>query len=86
VLALRLAVDFSNAGVITGGLSLLKVAPGNPMAGSTVAQVLSVANQVIAGNTSALPSGMTVSSLNDLISNINQNYDGGTTNNGLLIP
>ena len=86
VLALRLSVDFSNAGIITAGLSSLKIATGNPLAGSTVVQVLALANQVIAGNTSALPAGLSVSSLNDLISRINQNYDNGTTNNGILVP
>jgi hypothetical protein len=86
VLALQLSVDFSNAGITTVGLSARKVAPGNPMAGSTVAQVLAVANQVIAGNPSALPTGMSVSNLNDVVSRINENYDNGTTNNGYLVP
>jgi hypothetical protein len=48
--------------------------------------VLALANQVLAGNTSVLPSGTTVSSLNDLLSRMNQNYDGGTTNGGILVP
>ncbi len=86
VLALQLSVDFSKAGVITAGLAGQKLAPGNPLAGSTVTQVLTLANQVLAGNTSALPSGMSVSSLNDLLSRMNQNYDGGTTNGGILVP
>jgi hypothetical protein len=30
--------------------------------------------------------GLSVSSLNDVVSRINQNYDGGTTNNGFLAP
>jgi hypothetical protein len=86
VLALKLSVDFSNAGIITGGLAAVRIATGNLLAGSTVAQVLALANQVIAGNLSALPSGVSVSTLNDVVSRINQNYDNGTTNNGFLVP
>ena len=86
VLALRLSMDFSAAGIITAGLSVQKIAPGYALAGYTLTQVMALANQVLAGNTSALPSGVTVSKLNDLISAINQNYDNGTTNNGVLVP
>jgi hypothetical protein len=86
VLVLRLGVDFSNGGIFLSGLSGLKVAPGNPMAGSTVTQVLLIANQVLAGNTSALPTGMSVASLNTLVSNINLSYASGTITNGFLVP
>jgi len=85
VLAVRLSVDFSNAGIITGGLGALKISTG-PLMGYTLTQALALANQVLAGNTSALPSGMSVSRLNDQMTRINENYDNGTTNNGFLVP
>ncbi len=86
VLALRLAVDFSASGKTTAGLGALKVAPGNALAGQTVLQVLAIANQVLGGNTGALPSGMSTSGLNDVITRINENFDNGTTNKGYLVP
>jgi hypothetical protein len=82
VLTLRLTVDFSNKGYIPPGLANLKVAPGYPLAGSTVAQVLSTVNAVLGGG--ALPAGQTVSSLNNLLSLINRNYDGGLQDLGVL--
>ena len=86
VLAVQLAVDFSAAGKITSGLSALKIAPGNPLAGQTVAQVLALANKVLGGNTAALPAGVSISTLNDVMTRINENFDNGTTNNGYLVP
>jgi hypothetical protein len=85
VLGLKLSVDFSAAGVLTPGLGAMRVAPGNPLAGWTVNQVLALANNVLAGNLSALPAGMTVSTLNDVVARMNENYDNGTTNNGFLM-
>ena len=86
VLAVQLAVDFSSAGKITGGLKDLKIAPGNTLAGQTVMQVLALANQVLGGNTAALPAGVSLSMLNDVMTRINENFDNGTTNNGFLVP
>ncbi|MCW3052239.1 MAG: Ig family protein, partial [Chthonomonadales bacterium] len=83
VLALQLSVSFSNAGITRNGLSSLTVVSG-PLAGKTVAQVLALADAVLGGNTAALPSGLTVSGLNDIVTNINQNYDNGTTDNHYL--
>jgi len=83
VLALRLSVDFSVKGITKTGLSTMKVASG-PLAGQTVQQVLALANAVLGGG--ALPSGMTVSQLNDIVDKINNNFDGGTANGGYLIP
>ena len=80
----QLAVSFSNAGIITSGLAGLHIAPGNAMAGSTVQQVLTAANQALGGG--SLPPGMTIGALNDLVTRLNENYDGGTVNNGLLVP
>jgi len=82
----QLAVDFSSAGKITGGLKDLKIAPGNTLAGQTVMQVLALANQVLGGNTAALPAGVSLSMLNDVMTRINENFDNGTTNNGFLVP
>jgi hypothetical protein len=83
VLALRLSVDFSNAGITRAGLANLKLVSGE-LAGYTVAQVLSLANTVIGGNTGALPSGLSKSELNSIVDKINNNFDNGTTNNGFL--
>jgi fructose-1-phosphate kinase PfkB-like protein len=60
------------------------VAPGYPLAGQTVTQVLAKANSVLGGG--SLPSGMTISSLNDLVDLINNNFDNGTANGGVLVP
>jgi hypothetical protein len=83
VLALQLNVDFSSAGITRQGLAAKTVASG-PLAGYVVGEVLSLANQVLGGNTGALPAGLTVSGLNDILDAINQNYDSGTNNGGYL--
>jgi hypothetical protein len=85
VLALRLAVDFSNAGITPSGFGALKVAPGKPLAGKTVVQVLAIANSVLAGNSSALPAGMTVTGMDGLVTSMNMNFDNGTVDTGVLI-
>ena len=38
----------------------------------------------LGADTGALPLGMSVSNLNDIVTAINQNYDNGSTNNGYL--
>jgi hypothetical protein len=81
VLSLRLNVDFSNAGITKTGLANLHLATG-PLAGSTVAQVLAIAQSVLGGG--ALPSGMSLSDLNNVCDAINNNFDNGTVNNGYL--
>ena len=65
---------------------LFRSAPGNTLAGQTVMQVLALANQVLGGNTAALPAGVSLSMLNDVMTRINENFDNGTTNNGFLVP
>jgi hypothetical protein len=82
-LALKLNLDFSNKGILPPGLSALKVAAGNKLAGKTVAQVLTIANSALAGT---LPTGCTYGDLATLLGNINGNFDNGTTNNGYLVP
>ncbi len=79
VLALQLSVDFSNKGITPGGLANLKLNSG-ALSGQTIAQVLALANSVIGGG--SLPSGLTLSGLNDIVNTINNNFDGGTTNGG----
>ena len=81
VLALKLNVDFSNEGIITPGLANLKLASG-PLQGKTVNQVLM---NVLGGDLSGLPAGLTISGLNDIVTKINENFDNGTVNNGFLI-
>ena len=76
VLALRLNVDFSNAGIKRFGLANLTVVRDR-LAGYTVAQVLSLANTVLGGNTAALPTGLKLSELNDVLDDINRNFDNG---------
>jgi len=83
VLALQLSVDFSNKGLTPGGLSSLHVVAGK-MAGYTVGQVLTIANQVLGGTASALPAGMSLTDLNTVLDSINNNFDNGTSNKGYL--
>ena len=83
VLALRLSVDFSNAGVTKSGLGALKVKSGK-LAGYTVNQVLALANAVLGGTTSALPPGVSMSDLNNVVDAINNNFVDGTANLGYL--
>jgi hypothetical protein len=81
VLALQLNVDFSIKGYTRAGLANLTVVSGE-LEGSTVSQVLALANSVLGGG--ALPSGVSLSDLNNIVSKINENFDGGTQNNGYL--
>jgi len=83
LLAMRLAVDYSAAGKSKVGLGELVMLSG-PFAGSTVNQILAVANAVIGGQTSALPSGMSISTLSGILESLNMNHHEGTVNNGLL--
>ena len=85
VLALRLNVDFANAGLLPGGVVNLKLASG-PLMNQTVTQVLTLANTVLGGNTAALPAGMSVADLNQIINQLNLNFNNGITDNGVLKP
>ena len=42
-----------------------------------MAQVLALANTVLGGNTAALPTGLKLSELNDVLDDINRNFDNG---------
>jgi hypothetical protein len=81
VAALKLNVDFSAKGLTRPGLGALTVVSGE-LRGKTVSQVLALANTVLGGG--ALPSGLTLSELNGVVTMINENFDGGTRNNGYL--
>jgi hypothetical protein len=81
VLALRLNVDFSNAGLTASGLGSKRIVTG-PLAGRTVNEVLTIANSVLGGG--SLPYGMSLAALNDVVTAINENYEDGAANDGYL--
>jgi len=83
VLSLQLSVDFSNVGITQNGLGD-RILVSGALAGQTISQVLTLANTVLGGNTAALPSGLTVSGLNDIVNALNNNFDNGTINNGYV--
>lgn len=83
VLTLKLNVACSQAGVTRNGLGARIVATGK-LSGYTVDRVLALANLVLGGETTALPSGVTVSDLNDVVTRINEDYDNGTVDRGYL--
>ncbi len=83
LLALRLSVDFSAAGVTPTGLGALKLRTGL-FAGWTVLQILDLGNSAFGG--APLPPGVSYSGVNTALTTINENYDGGTVDNGYLIP
>jgi hypothetical protein len=81
LLAATLNLDFSNSGRTAPGLGAKKVGTG-PLAGKTVTEVVALADSVISGG--PLPSGLTLSALNNVLTAINENYDNGSTNDGYL--
>jgi hypothetical protein len=83
LLAATLSYNFSKAGITKFGLATLKVKSG-VLSGYTVGQVLALANQVIAGNFTSMPAGLTVAGLSDVLNSINNNFDNGTQNQGYL--
>jgi len=83
LLAMQLAADFSRAGVTKVGMGSLVMRSG-PLTGMTLDSVLAMANTVIGGTTSALPSGMSMSTLAGILESLNMNFHEGTANQGLL--
>jgi protocatechuate 3,4-dioxygenase beta subunit len=81
VLAMRLSIDFSAAGITRSGLGSLRIQSG-AFAGLTVTQFSAIANAVLGGG--SLPSGKTIADINATATAINENFDNGTTNNGFL--
>jgi len=77
VTALRLNVDFNDAGIIDGfegSISgLVLQGTGGSLDGQTVAEILAAAEQALGGG--ALPAGYSLSSLNGLVSNLNEAFD-----------
>lgn len=83
LLALQLNVDFSNAGILRPGLQNLELTD-DELEGWTVFQVLVLANRVVGGDTKALPKGLSLSELNGILTDINENFDNGNSNEGYL--
>jgi hypothetical protein len=85
LLALKLSLDYDAAGLLhnVSGFSLgSHVVQSGPFKGQSVAQVEAAAELVLAGG--ALPAGVTLSSLTDVLSALTANYDDCTSNGGLL--
>ena len=77
VTALRLNVDFNDAGIIDGFLGsisgLVLQGTGGSLDGQTVAAILAAAEQALGGG--ALPAGYDHSSLNNLVDELNNAFD-----------
>ena len=77
VTSLRVNVDFNDAGIIDGILgsisSLVLQGTGGSLDGQTVAAILGAAEQALGGG--ALPAGYTLSSLNNLVDELNNAFD-----------
>ena len=81
VLALRLNLLFSN----THDLAGLYVVDG-PLAGYTVQQLFELANDALGGNLTGMPAGLTLDNLNDIVTNINEDFDAGAIDRGYVLP
>ena len=87
VLALKINVDFAVAGLLGTDLRYLRVVDG-PLAGWTVQDVLAFGNQALGGG-GLTYNNVTLTSydtLEDIITNINQNFDRGTVDSGFVLP
>jgi hypothetical protein len=77
VLALKLNVAFSDAGITPSGFGDLKLCnTGTSLDGKTVREILGAVNEALGGG--SLPDGYTISQLNDLVTKLNEAFDGGT--------
>ncbi len=81
VVAMKLNVDFSAAGITAPGLGGLKIQSG-VYTGWTVSQLLGLAQAVLGGDTSGLLGS--VADLNNACTAVNESFDGGTTITGFL--
>jgi hypothetical protein len=83
VLTLSLSVGFDNHDPNFSASSVplqnMVIASG-PFSGWTIARILTEANKVLGGCTSSY----TAAQLNSAITSINENFDGGSTNNGFV--
>ncbi|MCX6600362.1 MAG: hypothetical protein NT025_02220, partial [bacterium] len=89
VVALALNIGFGDSGVLTTppftnirGLHLTR----GPFVGWTVDSIFALANTVLGGDTTALPTGQSVSDLNDWVDSLNTSFEGGAAGSGLLCP
>jgi hypothetical protein len=78
VVALRLNVAFSNAGVTQPGIALKTIQSG-PYTGQSVGQFLLAAEAALGG-----ASGYNLTAINDTATKINESFDNGTTNTGFI--
>ncbi len=80
VLAMRLSLDFSAAGITRIGLAALTVQSG-PFKGMTAGRLYEIANKALGGGGTGI---YTIAQINDAATAFNENFDNGTTNNGFL--
>ena len=91
VIALAISIGFSDAGVPGfGDLGSLYIMTGvhtpfGPFTGYTVNEVFAIANIVLGGDMTALPDGISISNLNDVVDAINNNFVDGTHSEGYLV-
>jgi len=77
VLALRISVDFSDAGVTNTGLGGTLAVSAGPFAGLTVRQLLAIGEQVLGGNLTALVTfSASISDLNNALTMQNEGFTG----------
>lgn len=78
VAALTLNINFAGSvsGMPAGFGALTLTGTGTSLDGATVEQILAIANNSLAGN--GLPAGYTFSTLNDLVTNLNESWDNCT--------
>ncbi len=91
VVALAISLGFAEVSVPGfGDLGNLVVPTGfhepwGPFAGYTVSEVFALANVVLGGDAAALPAGISVSDLNDVVDAVNNDFDDGEQSNGYLV-
>ena len=86
VVALAINVAFGDAGAAGfADIGSLIIASG-PFMNYTVDEVLALANEVLGGDESGLPAGITLQDLNTAVANINENFTDGESQGYLLDP
>jgi cysteine-rich repeat protein len=86
VLGGQLVAAKLDVGILNPSLAQLHYLPGDcvnsPLEGLTVAQVIALADQAVAGL--GLPAGVSFDDLNEALTALNENFDGCTVNQGCL--